>query len=461
MKLSSAIALFSCLTSSAAAARLGLSKASNLVDKAVPVTLDGKVDERRLNDQISVTIYDSIAFHSCLTLTTSLDNKVMETLQADSTLYNYWKQGQIATTQSYVLFSICKTGNCTSVSDSSLLMVDLESYMGLTQYRPAKTIDYCNACENAKDWCLYGQYQNSSSANGGRDLAGQVTEQPVSCTTCSTMGCFDASNNNKVDDGGHVNIENVVAWVEALTACEATGSQWYNMDVYAQFMCNSQGTGVEIGIFLDNECTVYTALESYAGLFPNSPYLTYSTSIVTYPFINDVNCAADIEWVSPENWDSSMATAIDDQYAAEANQYCQQLLQSKMLLPLDNCAANGYGNNANGGNDDGMFSGYTYDLAEQDINDAYAVCTAIYNVTHNPAGKNIKQNVQNKNVFNSSNTLYTYSKSQKSHKAGRAVGITFLVLAVLGALGFVGWKALNAKKDSKKQPLVEGTGALA
>jgi len=469
--------------------RLAWSQAAKkaLLSKALPVTREGNIDEQRsrqLNDQISVTIHDSIAFHSCLTLTTSLDNKVMETLQADAQLYSYWKSGQIVTTQSYVLFNICETGNCTSATENSLLMVDLESFMGLANFRPQKTIDYCDACLNAKQWCLYGQFQtddgnanaadaagddaaaknnannNANNNNGGRYLAGQVTEQPVSCTTCTSMGCFDFTDDAvPADDGGHVNIENVVQWVEQLSQCENTGKQWYNMDVYAQFMCNSQGDGVEIGIFLDNECTVYTALESYGSLFNGSSYLTYSSNIVTYPFLNSINCAADIEWVSPENWDSSMASAVDDEYAAEANQYCQQLVQSKMLLPLDNCAANGYGYTNDANNDDGMFAGYSYDLAEKDIDDAYAVCTAIYNITHNPSGKSMKHNVQNKNVFNSSDTLYTYSKVQQTNHAGRSVDLTFLVLAVLGALGFVGWKAYQAKQnDSKRQPLVDGGG---
>lgn len=466
---------FGAAASKAFGGRLGLSQAKSLLSKAVPVTRSGELDRRRLNDELSVTIYDSILFNSCLTLTTSLTDKVMETLQNDATLYGYWQSKQIVTTHSYVLFSICQTGNCTSSSDDELLVVDLESYMNLAGYRPDKTLDYCEACVNSENYCLYTQYQTTDDANGkdqangGRKLANNNNNNnklklPVNCTTCQTMGCFDSG---AATDDGQVALEDVVTWVEALSQCKDLGVQWNGVDTYGQFMCNSKGNGVEIGIFLDNECTVYTSLESYGNLFQSTygKYINYSASIVTYPFLNPINCAADVEWVSPENYDASDSNAdevVDDKYAADPNEYCYELAQSKMLLPLDNCNYKKDDDAANNNNDDGMFSGYSYDIANNDIDDGDEVCWVIYNITHK-TGSTVAGNVANKNVFNSSNTLYNYqTQTAHSNTAGRAVGITFLVLAVVAALGFVGYKAMNAKKDSKKQPLVESQGgALA
>jgi hypothetical protein len=52
------------------------------------------------------------------------------------------------------LFSICKTETeCSYEPDDDLWMIDLETYMGLTSYKPTLDANYCEACEQSYDWC--------------------------------------------------------------------------------------------------------------------------------------------------------------------------------------------------------------------------------------------------------------------------------------------------------------------
>lgn len=119
-----------------------------MLSKAIPFK------GRTLDDGWSITAYDSIQFNACLSLTTQLDDEMQQTLSYSSDLIALWEAGSIVSQKSVVLFSICKTEYCSYEAEDQLYVVDLPTYMQLAGYRPQKTMDYCEACQEAMDWCL-------------------------------------------------------------------------------------------------------------------------------------------------------------------------------------------------------------------------------------------------------------------------------------------------------------------
>lgn len=317
----------------------------------------------------------------------------------------------------------------------------------------------------------YDQYQyGQNEEDGGRRLANQQV-QYVNCDTCASMGCFQQNQDNGGNDENQVTLEGMVEWVQEMSECQDTEVQYNNMDLRAGFMCNEDGTGVELAIFLDEECSVYNSQQSYSNLI-NSAYAQNSQSVVTYPFVNDIDCAQDVEWASPEemyNNDGNDDNNQDDNgEEPEVNEYCQQLLQGEMLTPLDYCAYGNDGNNNNNNNNNQdnenqnqYFYGYDYDLTQEESEEAYAVCTALNKMQSEGSSDSWKKNAAKKSVYKGENSgrFYDYSARTGSNASstgasGGMIAVVLLAVAAVCGLAFFGWKHYSKKQDDRKEPLV-------
>jgi len=140
----------------AKAAGLSIDDKMRLLEKAIPLNKKAAAfsKNRRLDQGIQVTAYDSIQFNSCISLTTELDEQMQEQIAYYNDLMQMYQNGDLVSEKDFILFSICQTEYCSYEAEDNLYMVDLATYMGLTQYRPQKTMDYCEACEQAQNWCL-------------------------------------------------------------------------------------------------------------------------------------------------------------------------------------------------------------------------------------------------------------------------------------------------------------------
>jgi hypothetical protein len=320
------------------------------------------------------------------------------------------------------------------------------------------------------------QGDDAAEAQGDDAAAGErrlQNKQYVNCDTCNNMGCWknmnDNGNNNNQNE--QVTMDDIVDWVEQMSECQEAGVQWNDMDLYSTFMCNGDGTGVEIGIFLDDECTLYSSVSSYADLFPNSAYMYNSLNIVTYPFVEDISCAAEIEWDSPEEAANDQDGEDEDENEnnndeeAEPNEFCQGLIESDFVLPLENCALNGGGDenddNADEEEEQGdyysYFSNFNYDISQEDMESSYSVCVAL-NTFESSGEGGLSGKAQN-NVFKSDVNVYDYSKASTtsvSLDTDKIVGITLIVLGSVAIIGWVGYKCSKQLSDynPKLTPLV-------
>jgi len=151
--------LLSSLLSSAvlakAVAALTVDEKIRLLDRAIPVGKSAReMSHRKLDQGLQITAYDSIQFNSCVSMKTQLDEEMQQQIAYYNDLLQSYQNGQIVSQKSFVLFSICQTDYCSYEAEDNLYMIDLATYMGLTGYRPQKTMDYCDACEQAQNWCL-------------------------------------------------------------------------------------------------------------------------------------------------------------------------------------------------------------------------------------------------------------------------------------------------------------------
>lgn len=303
---------------------------------------------------------------------------------------------------------------------------------------------------------LYSNGGNNAENNGARKLDTQV----VSCDTCSSMGCWEMMNNDNGNNANQVTLDGIVQWVDNQAQCVATGSYWNNMQLYSSFMCNDVGNGVELALFLDEDCSAYIDTVSYANTFPNDAYAYNSHSVVTYPFNNIINCSTSTTWITPEeyaNGGGQNNNNNNNQY--QANEYCQQLFQND-VADLSNCgysADENANNNQDANNQNAYsdtFNGKTYDLTQNEADNIYAMCSVLKTLQTSGNGY---INAKQQNVYNKqgSGKIYTYGKQGNSAaNGGKIFGIVFSVLVVAAVGAFLFVKYYKKKKDERSVPLV-------
>ena len=261
-----------------------------------------------------VTSNYNVQFNSCVSLKVE-DDEILQ----DGVL-QLAQQGRVVAQQSFAIVKACQSRNCETDSTAVELLVPLEIFVsGLIDYFPNKKEAYCAACENHYNYCLYGngqKFDNTSKySNNGEFWYNDQHYKLIECSKCRTMGCFtqaaqavaqqqaqqnggqqQQNNNNNGDDAVW---NEAVDWVLELAECKDTGVQWEpqgtQFELYGGLICNAAGNGVEIGVFLDEECRLYTNAKSYGALMQQSDYEYYykSQDIIESLFTSQIECFND------------------------------------------------------------------------------------------------------------------------------------------------------------------------
>ena len=457
-----------------------------LMEKAIPYGHSRKLEQ----GAFEISGKHSIQFSTCIDLTV----KDKDLLSED--LVSYTKSGQLVAEKSYILFEVCETDNCyyQAHDSKSTFLVDAPTFVqALATYIPTQYENYCQGCRENEDYC-YGNYGNQDqenaadeagnneeqdaqeaennqedkneqeaqdqNQNGGRLLAVQEVEM-IDCKKCTQLNCYEENNQ---DDQYNIDYEGALEWLVGCNQIE--NEAWNNYNLYSGLICNQAGTGIEIGVFMDENCLVYLPEKSFSSIMSaeDKAYVNKTTELVEYMFTNPTDCYyEEIKYTNPydyQNDGNANEQAQNDDKAYQAGDWCAQLFDGQFqAVDLYDCGGQQNDNNNNNQaqqNDDAVANSewYKYELTQNDMEDEYAVCTIVQKLE----GEYKKSHVY---VTSQSGTTFHYEKTtQKKGLSGGSVA-AIVIICVLVAAGGAAWAFQGKRKsmDKKKQPLINGLNA--
>lgn len=372
-----------------------------------------QLDQANQDGGFEITSDYSVKFNECLTLNVLSDQEEGGDQQEDGNNIDH-----ATSIVDYVIVDVI------SSYDGSVkqFAVDLVTFVTtLANYIPDQMEEYCEACDY--DYCYNGGQNDDGANNGdenqdangdenqdGADEDGEDQEDGgarfleqngkivyTDCDTCSNMSCFNDQNNNGDGDNAEnvYSNENALAWLLDVGECQEINEDYYNYQdangyqLYAGYTCNADGTGMEIGVFADEECSVLTTT-TFAEIVENGgygvSYQSMSSGLVHRVFQQYFDCM-NTEYMNPgEDQNNQEDNADEDEDAQfDANDYCQELVQEGVVAMDEACEdENGDGQNNyeydEDGNPWGQYTDENGDIIYYDIQndeDAEEVCVAI------------------------------------------------------------------------------------
>jgi hypothetical protein len=486
----------------------------------------------------------SVSFDSCFSLT------VQDEDLFDEYIINYAKKGQVIAQKSYVLFNVCLTEDCYYAEDDAKMtfITDLGTFFqAFADFLPNQLEEYCQGCQENEGYCtgeLQAEYYEEEAAEGEeegdadnegrrRKLSKLVPKHRklddngddrvvayIDCDLCYENNCLQEQNNynngnynngnynngNNNNGNNQYDMEDALDWLEGLSGCEQIGNDGddnYNQnnynnyysnnnddsgsELFAGLICNDDGTGVEIGVFLNDECTLYAKNMAYSAVmsYSDKRYYEMSQEVVEYMFTNDFSCyQPEIYYTNPwteqqeqyeqeaqnynynyNNNQNQNQSQYSNYYSApEASEWCQNLFDGEMeALNLYDCGVSDddQSNYQNNYNDNGNNNGnqydqylytygawYSYDISEEAASDAGEVCLVVQSMQGEYSTVYDKQK---------SGALFDYSKEKGSSafsdeprfalNVGAMLGI--FLASVIASLACAGWCWCSCCRRSK------------
>ena len=356
---------------------------------------------RRLEDgnEWGITGDYKIAFNSCKSVTV-----FSEDLFSDEYLY-YAQQQEVTSQKSYIVFDVIPTNG----GNTKQYMTDIQGYIqSLIEFLPDQIQSYCDTCDQYKDYCQGGQAEEAeeeqNDQGGRRKLANNQVIEYIDCDTCNAYLCYneqEEQDGQQAQDadaygsyqeayqaayaqgyssgyeqgkyGSISDLQDGMEWIEGFSDCQQLENAYIFDDqpVYSTFSCNADGSGVTLGTFLDNECTLETNLVSYAYFMNSYDRADYyaTKSFLEAIFVEEFDCTdqREVQYVGydyqAEEEEQQQQQNNDQNEDNEANDYCQNLFEGDMVVSLNDC---GY---VDGENDQQADNNEEDEAAEQAEND--------------------------------------------------------------------------------------------
>lgn len=340
-------------------------------------------------DPFAATSNNKIQFNQCITVTIQSGNLMMDNL------VDYTKAGTLTAVRNYAIFDVCdKSEGCQrnhKAPFDSTFMVDLPTFMfAAIEEGFNDSAEYCEAC------VTFGQDCGYSGAANRRDLGTYAT---IDCSKCKALGCYDVEEDNaegQNNNNNNANAENALAWAEAISSCYSTGTYWNGILLYAGWMCTADGTGVQIGMFLDKTCRMYHSGLSYANVMTEQDYWTMVSTKNTLPamFVSSMDCAdGDDQQKTYVSKATYSQYAVETYEAAEASATCQAIFGGYYFTArsLSNCGdIVDYSYKTQGATNYDQ-DWYTYELSRTDLFDQATICEHVKSKyqSNNPLKYNI------------------------------------------------------------------------
>jgi hypothetical protein len=369
-----------------------------LVEKIRKLQNDGDDDG---DAEFEITGDYSIRFNSCISMEIETDD--------NNNQNNQYYEGSTAV-QEVLVVDLVSSDSSMPVQEVAMDIGTFVSSIGAMVYEQVES--YCTVCQDIAESCEDGTSSSWLSQSGSAVSEEGTTIEFVDCDTCVLYNCYEENDDDGDDDG--VDMESAFAYLTELSECQAfsfsyenseyaeaedgddsgdsqeqdDGQQQQGQGLYISYMCNEYGTGIDLGFFLDDECTMYTEEQLVAdSISENSlagQYLISAKSLIEGIFLNSFSCNS-VEFAAPysandENDNSGYNfqyygnNAEGEQDAPAANEYCQAVLEGENSVVIGTCSSSTYDSNgnvqsANADSGNSWYSRYSTNSNAEDEND--------------------------------------------------------------------------------------------
>ena len=217
-------------------------------------------------------------------------------------------------------------------------------------------------------------------------------------------------------------------------------------------MCSPYGDGVELAVFLDNACTVYTTKAKFQTVYTKYIKENGFDNLSSYiePYIKsafeEVMPCEDVKYENPEE-------ATDDAEYGDINQYCQQIIANG-ALDFNQCYSEDYNFGSNNNQDD-EYGWYTYDMKYDEANYLEDVCAVVYQMSGEYTYSYDEEQSGTWYERDGSGSI----KSETTSLEFSPVAIGLLVLLGVSIVAVSAFWKYNKRKAKRMEPLYQG-GAM-
>ena len=186
--------------------------------------------------------------------------------------------------------------------------------------------------------------ERGEEGEGGEERQLRQLKQAIDCDQCQAYECYydEAAEDDALQNKNNLDAS-VSNWIGELAECKASGVQSADgYDLYMSAICDSYGDGVELALFLDEDCTMYTTNESFYNTYDSGNgndddginYLTYAEEFIKSAFSETMSC------LQVEYADANEEAEDDEEEKYQMNDYCTAILESDNgVADFNNCDA--------------------------------------------------------------------------------------------------------------------------
>lgn len=456
-----------------------------LLKKATPYKKGGaKKVQRRAEEEAAFEITGSysLEFSQCIDVKTT-DEELM-----DENIIGYAQAGQIVSTQSYVLFHVClEDSTCYIDSEDDLYMVPLPVYLAnIATYHANKRSDFCDQCERNDEFCNPEEEEAEDEENEAEEEDNEEAEEEgdeenneegdegerklkkakrkyskkierklanknyIDCYECQSKGCF--VDEEDLDDGVQTQREideQISEWIGQLSECQETGVQWNDMNLYTGAMCSPYGDGVELAVFVNEDCTMYTNQKTFASVYnpyannedgnnANIDYLTYAEDYIKTAF-KEITPCKQVEY-DDYNEDEDENNEEEEEENNEASEYCRAVMEDE-VVSFSDCQAD---EDAEEEEQDDEYDWSWYDssaISAEKADDINSVCVALNAMESESYGAHVYDEEASGSWYTRNKKgAIVYGDEDEGMSGGAIAGIIIVVVAVVGAAMFLATK---------------------
>lgn len=272
----------------------------------------------------------------------------------------------------------------------------------------------------------------------------------IDCDSCQANNCYaeeeEGEGNQDLD-------EQAAEWIQQVSECVQAEVQYNGENVYYGAMCDEYGDGVELAVFLDEQCSLYTSEVAFNSVYMKEEgndaynYLTYAENYIKSAFSDVMSCD------NPEYFNAEEEQEDAEGDEEEMNEYCKEIFNQD-ALSYSTCEENEDAEELI------TDEGYAYDLAIDENLNIEEVCAVVKRMEN--AGEYF-------NAYDSSTSGTWYMRDKNGQitvekaNAGLSGGAIFGIIAAIAAV--VSGTAFVMMKKDKKSDIAESAeyqgGALS